>query len=110
MPGCRKAEQISCPLPAHMLWAAMPSVDHEGPLQLIENAPDLSPRLLRALGVPVPDYIEARISDIDFSQIVPTSYRADKVVLLWTGRKKPAMGIVNELQLGIDARKKFTWP
>lgn len=88
----------------------MPSVEHQGPLQLLQNAPDLSPRLLRALGVAVPDYIEARIADIDFSQLVPTEYAADKVVTLWSGRKRPDLGIVNEVQLGIDPRKKFTWP
>ncbi len=88
----------------------MPSIDHDGPVQLLENAPDLSPRLLRALGVKVPDYIEARISNIDFTQLVPTEYQADQVLTLWTGRKKPELGIINEVQRAPDPRKKYSWP
>lgn len=88
----------------------MPSAEHEGPLLLIENDPELPVRLMNALEMEVPEYLEVRSENIDFSQIVPTEYTADKVVSLWSARKKPVMGIVNEVQLGIDPRKKFTWP
>jgi hypothetical protein len=48
------------------------------------------------------------LRDTDLSQIVPTAYHADLVVLLHQG--KPVFGIVVEVQLGRDDDKRYTWP
>jgi hypothetical protein len=87
----------------------MPSFSHEGLVKLFRDRPELAPELLRdALGVTLPPHSEVRIGEADFTQIVPTDYHADLVVLLVNG--KPVLGIVVEIQLRIKARKRFTWP
>ena len=76
---------------------------------LLRNRPELAPELLRdALHVPLPAYAEARIESAELTDVVPTEYRADLVVLLVDGT--PVLGIVVEVQLQKDDRKPFTWP
>jgi hypothetical protein len=69
----------------------------------------LAPELLRdALHVTLPAYTEARIDSADLTDIQPAEYRADLVVLLLDG--VPVLGIVVEVQLSPDERKRFVWP
>jgi hypothetical protein len=87
----------------------MPSFDHESLLQLFRNRPELAPELLReALQVDLPAYTEVRVESADFSQLTPTKYDADLVVLLVDG--EPVLGIIVEVQLAAKPRKRFTWP
>ncbi|MBI3181707.1 MAG: hypothetical protein HYZ28_06155 [Myxococcales bacterium] len=87
----------------------MPSTLHEALLLLFRNRTTLAPELLqRALAVPVPSFTEARVEDAAFTQVTPTEYRADLVVLL--GDRAPVFGIVVEVQLSRDETKRFTWP
>lgn len=87
----------------------MPSFLHEGLVQLFKNRPELAPELLRdALSVELPAYSEVRVDSADLTQLAPTELHADLVVLLIDG--KPVLGIVVEVQLGRDDRKRFTWP
>src|SRR5690606_30062787 len=87
----------------------MPSQLHEMLLLLFRNRPALAPELLReALNVELPEYSEARLESAELNDVVPTEYRADLVVLLVNG--KPVLGIVVEVQLQPDARKRFSWP
>jgi hypothetical protein len=87
----------------------MPSMLHEALLTLFRNRPELAPELLRdVLGIELPAYTEARIDSAELTDIVPAEYRADLVILLVDGR--PVLGIVVEVQLGKDPRKRFTWP
>lgn len=88
---------------------SIPSVTHEALLQLFRNRPELAPELLReALQIELPAYTEARIESADFSQLAPTEYHADLVVLLVDDA--PVLGIVVEVQLAQKPRKRFTWP
>lgn len=87
----------------------MPSHLHEALLLLFRNRPALAPELLRdALHVELPPYSEARIDSADLTDIQPAEYRADLVVLLLDD--KPVFGIVVEVQLAPDDRKRFVWP
>ena len=87
----------------------MPSQLHEVLLQLFRNRPSLAPELLRdALHQELPSYTEVRIDSADLSEIQPTEYRADLVVLLLDG--VPVFGIVVEVQLSPDERKQYVWP
>lgn len=87
----------------------MPSHLHEALLLLFRNRPDLAPELLRqALCISLPTYTEARIESADLTDIQPAEYRADLVVLLLDG--SPVLGIVVEVQLARDDRKRFAWP
>jgi hypothetical protein len=88
----------------------MPSLAHDVIVDLFKNRPSLGPELLsEVLGVPLPGYTEARLISIDLTEIQPAEYRADVVVLLVDG-DVPIWVLIIEVQLGIDARKRFTWP
>jgi hypothetical protein len=88
----------------------MPSMAHETLVDLFKNRPALGAELLaEALGVALPPYSEARLLSIDLSQIRPAEYRADLVVLLLDG-DVPVSVLIIEVQLGVDLRKRFTWP
>jgi hypothetical protein len=58
--------------------------------------------------VKLPAYSEVRLESAELTDVVPTEYRADLVVLLIDG--KPVLGIVVEVQLNPDPRKQYTWP
>jgi hypothetical protein len=87
----------------------MPSQLHESHLMLFRNQPTLAADLIRgALGVELPAYKEARVASADLTDIEPAEYRADLVIYLSKG--ETVHGIVVEVQLSVDERKRFVWP
>jgi hypothetical protein len=87
----------------------MPSQNHEALLQLFRNRPELAPKLMReAFGVELPAYAEVKVGCADLTEVQPTEYRADLVLSLSNG--DPVCGLIVEVQLGVDARKRFVWP
>jgi hypothetical protein len=87
----------------------MPSVTYEWLVQLFRSRPTLAPELLHeALHVELPKYTEARIDSADLTDVQPAEYRADLVVRLHDGAS--VLGIVLEVQLSTDPRKRFVWP
>jgi hypothetical protein len=87
----------------------VPSQLHEALVFLFRSNPALAPELLRAaLRVSLPQYSEVRVESADLPDVRPAEYRADLVVLLQADR--PALGIVVEVQLSPDERKRFAWP
>src|SRR4051812_7069751 len=87
----------------------MASMLHEGLLLLFRNRPALAPELLRdVLGIGLPNWTEARVESAELTEVVPTEYRADLVVLLLDG--KPIFAIVVEVQLSRDEDKRKSWP
>ena len=87
----------------------MPSHLHESLLFLFRNRPVLAPELLRdVLHVELPPFTGARIDSADLAELQPAEYRADLVILLLDG--VPVYGIVVEVQLQPDDRKRFVWP
>ena len=87
----------------------MPSFSHEGFIDLFRQRPNLAAELLsRSLDVQLPAYSHAETTEADFTQLVPTEFRSDLVILLKDGH--PVFGIVVEVQLRVDERKRFTWP
>ena len=87
----------------------MPSHLHEALLLLFRNRPTLAPELLRdALHRELPPYSEVRIDSADLTEIPPAEYRADLVMSLLDDA--PVLGIVVEVQLSPDERKRFAWP
>ena len=76
---------------------------------MFRHRPLLAAELLtRSLGVELPAYSKAETTEADFTQLVPTEFRSDLVILLKDGR--PVFGIVVEVQLRVDERKRYTWP
>ncbi|HEU4625211.1 MAG TPA: hypothetical protein VFS52_10635 [Steroidobacteraceae bacterium] len=87
----------------------MPSHLHEAHLLLFQNQPTLAAQLMRdVLHVSIPSYTEARVVSADLTDIQPAEYRADMVIQLFEGVS--VFGIVVEVQLSIDERKRFVWP
>jgi hypothetical protein len=87
----------------------MPSQLHESHLLLFRNQPALAAELMRsALRVNLPRYREARVISADLTDIQPAEYRADMVLQLFD--EAPVFGIVVEVQLSVDDRKRFVWP
>jgi hypothetical protein len=88
----------------------MPSMAHEILVDLFKNRPSLAAEILvEVLGVPLPDYTEARIASADLTEIQPAEYRADAVVLLLRDGR-PVRVVIVEVQLAIDPQKRFSWP
>jgi hypothetical protein len=88
----------------------MPSMAHEILVDLFKNRPSLAAEILvEVLGVPLPDYTEARIASADLTEIQPAEYRADVVALLLDG-DTPVRVVIVEVQLGIDPQKRLSWP
>ena len=89
----------------------MPSPLHEAIVGLFRERPGLAPELLRdALGVELPGYDELRLESAELGDVVPPQYRADVVIVLALAGGRAVLAIAIEVQLGIDPRKRFTWP
>ena len=90
----------------------MPSLTHDALLQLFRNRPTLAPELLRdVLRTPVPAFDHVRIGDTTLTDIAPTEYRADLVLLLEGATEAPPQAaLVVEAQLGRDPDKRWSWP
>jgi hypothetical protein len=93
--------------------AAVPSFVHDGPLDSLRKQPAQVPTLVReALGLELPRFTHVTLTDSDYTQVRPTSFHADLTVTLHgDGREpKPVMGIIVEIQLRRDSRKRRSWP
>ncbi|WP_161810363.1 DUF4351 domain-containing protein [Steroidobacter agaridevorans] len=87
----------------------MPTQEHEALVHLFRNSPNLAPKLMRdTLGVELPAHSDVKIACADLTEVQPTEYRADLVLSLSNG--EPAYGLIVEVQLSMDARKRFVWP
>jgi len=87
----------------------MPSQLHESHLLLFRNQPALAAQLIHeALGLRLPAFREARIESADLTELQPAEYRADLVIQLRSDR--PVYGIIVEVQLSVDERKRYAWP
>ncbi|HEU4626349.1 MAG TPA: DUF4351 domain-containing protein [Steroidobacteraceae bacterium] len=87
----------------------MPSHLHEALLFLFRSRPALAPELLReALHLELPAHTHVRLDAAELTDIQPAAYQADLVVLL--SNEVPVLGIVVEVQLSRQKRKRFAWP
>jgi len=88
----------------------MPSMAHEILVDLFKSRPSLAAEILvEVLGLALPAYTEAQLASIDFTEIQPTEYRADVVVVLHHG-PAPVRVVIVEVQLAKDAKKRRSWP
>lgn len=83
---------------------------HEVLVELFHRRPELAAELLSAAdGVAVPPFEEARLQACELTDLAPTEYRADTVVVL-SARAGPALAVVVEVQLTRDPGKRWSWP
>ena len=87
----------------------MPKLSHEALVQLVRNAPELIPALLRAHSPDLPvrpvHVTAAEFADLNFAE-----HRADAVLALGGTASRPEQVLVIEVQQDIDPRKRLTWP
>lgn len=87
----------------------MPSLLHEGVLELVRKQPTFAAGLLgQLLDVDVPRFTSARLADTVLNKVVPIEFRADAVVVFEAGA--PVFGAVIEAQLQRDDDKLYSWP
>jgi hypothetical protein len=87
---------------------SVPSFEHEILVALFRARPELACELLR-LCVGVELVGAAELGPTDLSQVTPTEYRAEVVVVLRAAARATAAVIV-EVQRGVDAGKRWSWP
>jgi len=91
-------------------FRAMPSGLHEALVEMFRWRPSLAAELLAGvLGVDLPVFEHARVESGEFTDLTPTEYRADAVVVL-TAAGTPVLAAVVEVQLGQDRDKRWSWP
>jgi hypothetical protein len=91
----------------------MPSLEHEAPLEVIRQQPDVVADLLRRVlpQLRLPARVTGALGSADMSQVAPAQYLADMVVVLsdqQTG--KPVLAVVIEPQGRDRKTKKVSWP
>jgi len=86
----------------------MVSLLHEGVLKLVRDRPKFASELARLLGVEVPRFTQARVTDVTLNELAPIEFRADTVVLF--SRKRTVFGAIVESQRERDPAKRRTWP
>jgi hypothetical protein len=91
----------------------MVSYLHESLVSLVRERPALAADLLvDVLHIEVPKFADARLRDPSFTELLPTEYRSDAMILLGDEDQstRPVLGVVVEAQLRRDTHKSFTWP
>ena len=86
---------------------ALPSLKHEGLLEIFRNRPELVVRFLREWKVALPASTKVRLCDSDLTVSLPKALKDDLAVELGEGRKKLTVAV--EVQLYRRARKKRVW-
>lgn len=90
--------------------AAVVSSLHETLVEMFRHRPELAAELLSgALGMDLPVYQQVRLDGGECTDVVPTEYRADAVVVL-IAADQPVLAVVVEVQLGRDGDKRWSWP
>jgi hypothetical protein len=92
----------------------MPSINHDGPIEVIRNNPSVTADLVRLLTpvlIPEQDRVRVDLGSADASNVVPDEFRADMVTIIRdraTG--DPLLLVVIEPQGRKDKEKRFSWP
>ena len=79
----------------------MPSIPHEGPLDLVRQHPEIAVDLLQGTaGITLPGRAAVSLAPTDMSAAVPVQYLADMVVLITDAATgDPALAVIIEPQL-----------
>ncbi|WP_329097738.1 hypothetical protein OG979_19735 [Actinomadura citrea] len=88
----------------------MPTNEHELPLEMVRNRPQLVPELLRSVfGLDMSRHARATLASESYADTNPAELRCDATVLLGDP-KSPALGVVVESQLRALKQKSYSWP
>jgi hypothetical protein len=86
------------------------SFEHEFLVDLFRKRAELAVALLRTCANIEVDHARAVHDSIDLSQVAPTSYFADTVVVLQDHSATPVTGVIIEVQRDVDKTKLLSWP
>ncbi|TDE32239.1 hypothetical protein [Actinomadura sp. 6K520] len=88
----------------------MPTSEHELPLEMVRNRPQLVPTILRTVfGLDMPYAEPATLTSESYADLNPAELRCDATVLL-DDPETPTHGVVVESQLRFKADKLYSWP
>jgi|ERR1017187_1982466 hypothetical protein len=90
----------------------MPSIPHEGPLDLVRQHPELAVELVQGIaGITLPSRVAVSLAPTDMSAVVPVQYLADMVVLISDAATgEPVLAVIIEPQLRDSETKRYSWP
>jgi len=88
----------------------VPSFEHEILVDLFREDGRLAPELLRRCAGIAVDHARVEHRSIDLSQVAPTEYRADNVLVLHRRDGSVSSAVIVEVQLDEDRDKLRTWP
>jgi hypothetical protein len=92
----------------------VPSINHDGPIDVIRSNPDMTANLVRlvtAISIPAQHKVRVELGSTDASNVVPDEFKADMVTIIRdraTG--DPLLLVVIEPQGRKDDEKRFSWP
>jgi hypothetical protein len=88
----------------------MPTSNHELPLEMVRNRPQLVPVLLqRVFGLQVPGHAQTTLASESHADTNPAELRCDATILLGDP-EAPGLGVVVESQLRARTEKTYSWP
>jgi hypothetical protein len=90
----------------------MPSITHEGPLDLVRQHPEIAVDLIQGTnGIKLPVEVAVSLAPTDMSAVIPVQYLADMVVLIADAATgEPVLAVIIEPQLRDSETKRYSWP
>jgi hypothetical protein len=90
----------------------MPSIPHEGPLDLVRQHPEIAVEFVQGTaGIKLPARVAVSLAPTDMSAVIPVQYLADMVVLISDAATgEPALAVIIEPQLRDSETKRYSWP
>lgn len=89
----------------------MPSLEHNGFVDMFRENPSLAPHFLETLfHFDLPPYTSVAVVESSLDQLVPVEFRADLVLELRDAESALVLAIVLEAQRDKDPDKKYAWP
>lgn len=88
----------------------MPSLEHNGFVDLFREDPSLAPRFLATLfHLELPTYASVDVVEAALDQLLPVEFRADLVLELRAASGAAVLAIILEAQREKDPDKKYSW-
>jgi hypothetical protein len=88
----------------------MPSLEHNGFVDMFRENPSLAPHFLAILfHLEVPPYASVAVVESALDQLIPVEFRADLVLELRDASGATVLAIVLEVQREKDPDKKYSW-
>ena len=89
----------------------MPTLEHQGIVEMFRDKPSLAPHLIEKLfPIKLPSHASVKVAESSLDQMMPIEFRADLVLELLDEKGEPVLLIVLEMQRDEDPDKLYSWP